>query len=559
MDFPYKLFKEYVKALINKKTFLLEENKDIDLSDLKSELELFENAIKNANNDSDEDEETEESKKSRAEKIKKLDENKRLILLHAYWLFYYPFGAESMGNTINNYFKFEDNPIAIDKKYLNVEKLASSGAFTSRLHQEVIWILGNVIKPIADGGINSYDDFKLFFINNWKNKQAVNYCSKNLILHILDNNDYEPIAKNDDKTSIVKAFSNLTNKIDVDEALKDIRDKLEMKGSSSFYDSQYNVYWKNDLESPSKKLEYKKALILYGPPGTSKTYTAIEIAKTLIVKAYLSSASLLEESIINNCKNYIKLGEDDVVFQNDEHISYLQFHINYNYSEVKTKLGFIFDIIEKAKNNPKMPYIVILDEINRTDISRVFGEMFTAIEKRGKDVTLTLPDPRYPEKRLCLNIPENIYFIGTMNEIDFSLERIDFALRRRFVWEYCGYNENTLKTIIKKRCNNINDKKIVNFVSSCNKLNGVVYNLLGKSYHIGHAFFAEIANIYKELRDSEETDKWNEAKKILWEISIKPTLEAYCGTMNKVEMEKYLNDKNNDSFYKAFFGQGKKD
>ena len=210
-----------------------------------------------------------------------------------------------------------------------------------------------------------------------------------------------------------------------------------------------------------------------------------------------------------------------------------------------------------------MPYIVILDEINRTDISRVFGELFTAIEKRNKDVTLSLPDTKDKTKRLCLNVPDNVYFIGTMNEIDFSLERVDFALRRRFVWEYCGYDAKVLKVIIKKRIQKlsieVDENKIDTFVVSCNELNERIKDLLGESYHIGHAFFAEIANIYYQLKDSEEKDKWKTAKEILWEISIKPTLEAYCGTMDKSVKQKYLEDNktgektDKGEFYKAFF------
>lgn len=76
---------------------------------------------------------------------------------------------------------------------------------------------------------------------------------------------------------------------------------------------------------------------------------------------------------------------------------------------------------------------------------------------------------------------------------------------------------------------------------------------MDETYHIGHAFFAEIANIYKELKDF-GGDRWEKAKKILWQISIRPTLEAYCGTMDKSEKEKFLKDESGE-FYKAFFGK----
>ena len=75
---------------------------------------------------------------------------------------------------------------------------------------------------------------------------------------------------------------------------------------------------------------------------------------------------------------------------------------------------------------------------------------------------------------------------------------------------------------------------------------------MGEAYHIGHAFFAEIANLYIELTKNGINNSWQKAKKILWVISIKPTLEAYCGSMDKSDKEKYLNP-NKGVFCNAFF------
>ena len=75
---------------------------------------------------------------------------------------------------------------------------------------------------------------------------------------------------------------------------------------------------------------------------------------------------------------------------------------------------------------------------------------------------------------------------------------------------------------------------------------------MGEAYHIGHTFFAEIANLYIELTKNGVSKPWGKAKKILWEISIKPTLEAYCGSMERNVKEQYLKDKSG-KFYNAFF------
>ena len=196
----------------------------------------------------------------------------------------------------------------------------------------------------------------------------------------------------------------------------------------------------------------------------------------------------------------------------------------------------------------------------------MFGELFSAIENRGEDVDLTLPDPDDTAKKIKLNIPENIYFIGTMNEIDFSLERVDFALRRRFIWELHDYKADTLKEIIYNRLDNaVRDGLISDYSSDisisetdsyckkCTDINKKVEEVMGEAYHIGHAFFAEIADIYiKLIKNDSASDAWKKAIKIIWEISIKPTLEAYCGSMERNVKEQYLKDKSG-KFYNAFF------
>lgn len=396
---------------------------------------------------------------------------------------------------------------------------------------------------------------------------------KNLLLHLCDKGTYEPIAASSDKEKIVKAFGDLISfgqNDDIDDKIVRIRKYLNDQGAlpegASFYSNSLPLMWKEESStdlSLLQKLEYKKAMILYGPPGTGKTYTAMELAKEMIVRHFMKKyKEAKNKEALNKCFYVLK----NIEKEKNNYISYLQFHINYNYEDfiagqvikdgcVVTKKGFIFDVINKAERNPEIPYIVVLDEINRTDVSRVFGELFTAIEKRGEDVVLSLADPDY-YKQFVLNVPNNIFFIGTMNEIDFSLERVDFALRRRFIWELHDYSEDTLEYIINYRLDNdnknVNSEDLDSFCNACTNLNKKVEEAMGEAYHIGHAFFAEIANLYIELTNNGISKPWKKAKKILWEISIKPTLEAYCGSMDKSEKEKYLKA-NEGYFYKAYF------
>jgi 5-methylcytosine-specific restriction protein B len=142
------------------------------------------------------------------------------------------------------------------------------------------------------------------------------------------------------------------------------------------------------------------------------------------------------------------------------------------------------------------------------------------------------------DDKLYLKVRNNMYFIGTMNMIDFSLEQVDFALRRRFLWRLSTYDPKRLDEIIseKIRDNNISESILDNFSETCTDLNNEIEweNSLGKSYLIGHAFFSEIIDIFKQVKD------WGKAKNILWQVSILPTLEAYCGTMDANMQETFL-------------------
>ena len=442
--------------------------------------------------------------------------------------------------------------------------------------------------------------------NNYKTPDGV----KNLLLHLCAPKVYEPIASTDDKKKIVRTFwmnidegkrpkSRKEAIENLDKTIKNIRETLGL-GEASFYENSLPLLWKHEKGtelSLVQKLEYKKAMILYGPPGTSKTYSAKELATSVIFRHIMR----------NDKQTALRIIKNKLLGELKKRIKVLQFHINLNYEDfiaghtiednnVKTKKGIIYDIIEESKKTSmsisdteigfsieetneatndkkeKLPYVVILDEINRTDISRVFGELFSAIENRGEDIDLLLPDPdsqnQYQNLRLKLsqkhnlklNIPENIYFIGTMNEIDFSLERVDFALRRRFIWELHDFNKETLSEIIEYRLfdadtTDIPQDGIDDFCDKCEALNTKIEDVMGETYHLGHAFFADIANLYKQLKENGMSDCWKKAKEILWEISIKPTLDAYCGTMDSGLKETYLGKKNNNGkFYTAFFG-----
>ena len=167
-------------------------------------------------------------------------------------------------------------------------------------------------------------------------------------------------------------------------------------------------------------LSHKPQIILAGPPGTSKTWSAREyVEKQMNAKRFEKAENEYAES----------------------YWSIVQFHPSYGYEDFisgvkaetvngnltfEQKKGIFLKMAIEAKQNPDKNYYLIIDEINRGVLGRIFGELILTLEYRGLEVHL--PDEDEP-----LNIPENLYLIGTMNTADRNIALVDHALRRRFL------------------------------------------------------------------------------------------------------------------------------
>ena len=194
------------------------------------------------------------------------------------------------------------------------------------------------------------------------------------------------------------------------------------------------------------------------------------------------------------------------------------------------------DSLENAKNEKKEApkFVFIIDEINRGDISKIFGELFFSIEPsyRGVKGKVSTQYQNLIEEGVFKDgfyIPDNVYIIGTMNDIDRSVESMDFAMRRRFVF-YEITAEDSAKAM------GIDYDK-----SSMKRLNDAIEKEFGKDYQIGGAYFKK----YKDRLNDKEV------LKELWKHSLKGLIREYLRGRKNVETELkdfenifYGNDKN---------------
>ena len=174
------------------------------------------------------------------------------------------------------------------------------------------------------------------------------------------------------------------------------------------------------------------------------------------------------------------------------------------------------------------PAFFIIDEINRAELSRVFGEIMYCLEYRGYNGKIKTQYSYLNKKETddsvyfwensedWFFIPQNVYIIGTMNNIDRSVDSFDFALRRRFMWEEVEPDFNVVRNELKADWKD-------ELVEAFKKLNEKIKEdeLLGKDYRIGHSYALEI----KPIQDNFKTVK--DVKSFLWKNSVKPLLEEY--------------------------------
>ena len=257
-----------------------------------------------------------------------------------------------------------------------------------------------------------------------------------------------------------------------------------------------------DFDTLRHLIRTKKNVILQGAPGVGKTFCARRLAQAM-------------------------MGERD-----ESRICLIQFHQNYSYEDFvmgykpvggafELQKGIFYKFCMLAANHPDKEFFFIIDEINRGNLSKIFGELLMLIEKdyRGEKLTLAYKDEKF-------SVPGNLYLIGMMNTADRSLALIDYALRRRFSFFEMspGFDSEGFKAYLEGK-DNVRLNELVAQIKELNR-QIVADDSLGKGFEIGHSYLCT---------KGEVTDEW--LKEIV-NYDILPMLREYWFD-NRTEVDRW--------------------
>jgi len=405
---------------------------------------------------------------------------------------------------------------------------------------------------------------------------------RHIVLHLLHPDHFERMSSGTHKLLIAEALAEFLPDDDVDRDVDErillIRRALEEQDIAGSWPRDYLDFyyrplmgiWRGSAQEDGgedadgvsliEALEWSNQAILYGPPGTGKTHRVRELIGLLIRRAALQAWG---------AKRYFESTER-VERLVETRRDWLQLHPAYGYEDFVrgmrieggdtvyregTLLHRINALSAEAAETPdlaEIPWVIVLDEINRTDLSRMLGEAFSLLEPDKRGATAVLPGLQ-GDAPTEIAIPARLFVIGTMNLIDQSVEQIDFAMRRRFHWHPCPFSRPMLLEIVDVRLRSLGTprkhreqraltEQLEVFADRAVAVNRRIAEIdeLGEEYEIGHTIFADVARLlhrtistYSNVRQSYLWDASGAMSPIedLWRFQLRPLLEQYLASL----------------------------
>lgn len=388
-------------------------------------------------------------------------------------------------------------------------------------NKNVSKLLFNIVKEEFSDNIKILEDLvKIGFL--WKNETHTKVGKQDLRVYldlIIENGSdkyyvYNSYFSGDKETKLIKVFDAIELS---EEKRKEIIDSIEEDLSSEASLSRNS----DNFILPSVNT------ILYGPPGTGKTYNSIKYAVDTVDTKFNQDGRKYYSDYIEKFNELKEVRK----------ITFTTFHQSYGYEEfiegIKPNLsdgsdkkdsegdkpnlshssdkkisyeiaeGVFKECCEEAKGKSGN-YVFIIDEINRGNISKIFGELITLIEdskRDGGDEAMSVILPYSKEK---FSVPNNVYILGTMNTADRSIALMDTALRRRFEFVEMMPDESLLDHVVVEDNHNNKDNennKDIDIQKMLKKMNQRIEVLYDREHTLGHAFFMPLNNEEKATID----------------------------------------------------------
>lgn len=232
------------------------------------------------------------------------------------------------------------------------------------------------------------------------------------------------------------------------------------------------------------RLQRKKQIVLQGPPGTGKTFIAERLARMLV----------------SETEGFIQTIQFHPSYAYEDFMQGIRPEINNGQLTFTTQPGRFLEFCDQVQNRNGSPCVLIIDELNRANLSRVFGELMYLLEYRDKMIPLA-------GNANGFRVPQNVFLVGTMNTADRSIALVDHALRRRFSFIYIGPNYDVLRDYLSQH-----DLPSEGLIKALRQVNASIND---RNYEVGISFFLSDGKNLKETLP------------LIWEGEIEPYLEEY--------------------------------